>query len=96
MSTPWLVDMIWSTAARLGYGNIFVRQESSIDDDHLAFLHRHVASADIIDLANPAALGYWHTSEDTLDKISPHSLAVVGHVLMETVPELEKKFGGGR
>ena len=35
---------------------------------------------------------YWHTPEDTLDKVDPRSLAIVGHVLVETLPALEKKF----
>jgi hypothetical protein len=35
---------------------------------------------------------YWHNSKDTLDKIDPRTLAITGHVLVETVPELEKKF----
>jgi glutaminyl-peptide cyclotransferase len=88
-STPWLTDLIWSTAARLGYGSIFVREGTSIEDDHLPFLHRRIPAADIINFEIP----YWHTPEDTLDKISPKSLAVVGHVLIETLPALEQRFG---
>lgn len=87
-STPWLTRLVWSTAARLGYQNIFISPMTTIEDDHLPFLRRGVPSVDIIDLQIP----YWHTSEDTLDKISPRSLAVVGHVLIETVGELERKF----
>jgi hypothetical protein len=30
--------------------------------------------------------------QDTLDKLSPASLAVVGHVLIAVVPQLEQKF----
>ena len=37
-------------------------------------------------------LGYWHTPQDTLDKVSPRSLARVGHVLIAVVPQLEQKF----
>jgi hypothetical protein len=43
---------------------------------------------DVIDLEAP----YWHTGGDTLDKISPRSLAIVGHVLLESLTELEKKL----
>jgi hypothetical protein len=35
---------------------------------------------------------YWHTPQDTLEKVDSRSLAIVGHVLLETLPELEKKF----
>lgn len=87
-STPWLTDLIWSTARRLGYGNVFVNDSISVEDDHTPFLERHVSAADLIDFNYP----YWHTAADTLDKIDPRSLAVVGQVLLESLPELEKKF----
>jgi glutaminyl-peptide cyclotransferase len=91
-STGWLTDMIWSTAEKLGYGDTFVRSQMAVEDDHGPFLMRHVAAADIIDLDTPARLGYWHTPQDTLDKVSPRSLARVGHVLIAVLPQLEQKF----
>jgi glutaminyl-peptide cyclotransferase len=86
-STPWLTEIIWSTAVRLGYSRVFVNQNTTIEDDHLSFLKRNVPSVDIIDLEVP----YWHTTEDTLDKVDPRTLAITGHVLIESLPELEKK-----
>ena len=88
--------MVWSTAGRLGYGKTFVSAESTIDDDHLPFLARKAAAVDIIDLDTPAREGFWHTTADTLDKVSPVSLAIVGHVLIEVVPQLEQKFRSGK
>jgi len=88
-STKALVDLIWGTAKRLGYGEVFIDQTTPVDDDHLSFLQRHVPSADIIDLENSA--GYWHTPQDTLDKISAKSLGIVGHVILESVKELQSK-----
>ena len=88
-STKELVDLIWNTAKRLGYGEIFVDQTMPIDDDHLSFLSRGVPSVDIIDLVNSA--GYWHTPQDTLDKISAKNLGIVGHVILESVAELQKR-----
>jgi hypothetical protein len=87
-STSWLTDILWSTAARLGYGNVFVNDRAEIEDDHLSFLKRDVPSVDIIDLEVP----YWHTTQDTLDKVDPRTLAITGHVLIESVPELEKRI----
>jgi Zn-dependent M28 family amino/carboxypeptidase len=87
-STPWLTDILWSTAARLGYGQVFVNDREEIEDDHLSFLKRDIPSADIIDLDVP----YWHTTQDTLDKVDPRTLAITGHVLIESVPELEKRI----
>jgi hypothetical protein len=88
-STRWLTDMVWKTAARLGYHDIFVSDELAVDDDHLAFLNRGVAAVDIIDLND---YSYWHTLDDTLDKVSPHTLGIAGHVVLESVNELQKKF----
>lgn len=91
-STAWLTNLVWDTAARLGYKNIFVSRSSSVEDDHLPFVHRGVPSVDIIDLDDYINLGYWHTPEDTLDKVSPRSLAVVGHVILESVAQLQNRF----
>jgi len=87
-STPWLTDILWSTAAKLGYGRVFVNDSESIDDDHQPFLNRGVAATDIIDLD----VSYWHTPQDTLDKVDPRTLAITGHVLIASLPELERRF----
>jgi glutaminyl-peptide cyclotransferase len=89
-STPWLVDLIWAIAARLGYDNVFIKEDYLVGgDDHFSFIRRGIAACDIIDFDIQNT--YWHTPQDTLDKVDPRSLAIVGHVLLETVPELEKK-----
>src|SRR5216683_2951792 len=90
-STPWLTDLIWSTAARLGYSKVFINDSNAIQDDHISFLQRDVPSADIIDFEN-TVLEYWHTPRDSLDKIDARTLAITGHVLIESLPELEKKI----
>ncbi len=93
-STPWLVNLIWATAARLGYSDVFVNELYLVGgDDHYSFINRGVAGCDIIDFSVEDK--YWHTQEDTLDKVDPRSLAIVGHVLVETVPALEKEPPGG-
>jgi glutaminyl-peptide cyclotransferase len=90
-STKWLTDLVWRTAARLGYSDIFLASQSEVTDDHGPFLRRGVPAVDIIDLADYTNLGYWHTTQDTLDKISPRSLAIVGHVILQSVNELQKR-----
>jgi hypothetical protein len=87
-STRWLTDLVWSVARRLGYGGIFVSDTTEVKDDHGSFLKRGVAATDVIDLEVP----YWHTTADTLDKISARSLGFVGHVFLESVLELEQKY----
>jgi glutaminyl-peptide cyclotransferase len=88
-STPALVDLIWSISARLGYSEIFLNETTSPEDDHDSFLKRGVPSVDVIgDFLNN---GYWHTPQDTLDKISAKTLAITGHVFLESVKQLQSK-----
>ena len=91
-STRWLTDIVWKTAARLGYQDIFVTRETDIADDHQPFIARSMPAIDIIDYDGYQNPKYWHTPEDTLDKVSPRSLAIVGHVILESVAELQRKF----
>jgi len=88
-STPALVDLVWSTAAKLGYSAIFLNESTSAEDDHDSFLKRGVPAVDVIgDFVNN---GYWHTPQDALDKISAKTLAITGHVFLESVKQLQSK-----
>jgi glutaminyl-peptide cyclotransferase len=90
-STPWLTDFIWDTAAELGYKNNFVNEDYAVGgDDHFSFIRRGVAGCDLIDFSVRDT--YWHTPQDTLDKVDPQSLAIVGQVLARTLPRFERKF----
>lgn len=88
-STKWLTDMVWSVAHGLGYGNIFLNEETSAQDDHDSFLKRGVPAVDVI--SDFSRNGYWHTPQDTMDKISAKNLAIVGHVFLETLKRLQAK-----
>jgi Zn-dependent M28 family amino/carboxypeptidase len=91
-STKWLADMVWATAGKLGYANVFVSDRvEAISDDHFSFTKRNVPSVDIIDLDAANDVPYWHTTQDTLDKISPKTLAIVGHTILESVKGLQRK-----
>ena len=92
-STKALVDLVWGVAKKLGYGSIFVDESSAVEDDHQSFLKRHVPSVDVIDLDNGPGgdVYYWHTPQDSLDKISPKTLTIVGHVFLESVKQLQTK-----
>jgi len=88
-STPALVDLIWDTAAKLGYTTLFLNSGTSAEDDHDSFLKRGVPSVDVIgDFLNN---GYWHTPQDTLDKISAKTLGLTGHVFLESIKQLQAK-----
>jgi Zn-dependent M28 family amino/carboxypeptidase len=91
-STPTLTDLVWRVAAKLGYSSIFVNDETSgIQDDHDSFLRRNVPSVDVIDLDRINDVPYWHTPQDALDKISAKTLAIVGHVFLESVKQLQAR-----
>jgi glutaminyl-peptide cyclotransferase len=87
-STAWLSDLIWGVAARLGYQRFFVSEMQTVGgDDHFSFIKRGVAATDLVDM-----YPYWHTPQDTLDKLDPQNIGITGHVLLESLPALEKKF----
>jgi Zn-dependent M28 family amino/carboxypeptidase len=87
-STRWLVDLVWTAAARVGHRGVFSNEETSIDDDHIPFLRAGVPAVDIIDLDYPA----WHTAADTLDSVSARSLQVVGEVVLAALPDIEQRL----
>jgi glutaminyl-peptide cyclotransferase len=92
-STKWLVDLVWGVAHKLGYASTFLDESQAPQDDHDPFLKRNVRSVDVIDLEiDPGGnLYYWHTPQDTLDKVSSKSLAITGHVFLESVKQLQAK-----
>lgn len=87
-STPWLTEIIWAAARRLGHGGVFVDAVTAVEDDHLPFLAAGVPSVDLIDLDYP----YWHTPDDTLDKVDARSLQIVGDVLLAALPDIEARL----
>jgi glutaminyl-peptide cyclotransferase len=90
-STKWLVDLVWGTGAKLGYSEIFLNVPTDIGgDDHFSFTARNVPSVDIIDL-DSTDVPYWHTTQDTMDKISAKTLAITGYTILESVQALQKK-----
>jgi len=87
-STAWLQERIWKTAERLNLSPFFSQESFPIEDDHLPFLERAVPSVVLIDFRygpGGTSNAYWHTAQDTLDKLSPQSLDVVGRVVEATV-----------
>jgi Zn-dependent M28 family amino/carboxypeptidase len=88
-STPWLVDIVWNAAARLGHGNVFTRTIGAFEDDHVPFLNAGVPAVDLIDLNNYA--DYWHTAQDDLDHVSEKSLKIVGDVVIAALPDIETR-----
>ena len=86
-STAWLTDIIWQTARELGHGRVFVESRQEVEDDHIHFL---AAGIDAVDLIQLDGFPHWHTAADTLDKISPQSLQIVGEVVLASLPRIEQ------
>jgi Zn-dependent M28 family amino/carboxypeptidase len=86
-STDWLTNTIWSTAQQMGFRREFLNDEIAVADDHIPFLKAGVNAVDIIDFDYP----YWHTAGDTLDKTSGASLKIVGDVIYNCLPDIDKR-----
>ena len=79
---PEVVDRVWRTAADLGYGRVFIPGvKHSLTDDHVALQKAGIHAIDVVDFDYP----YWHTPEDTIDKVSAASLQIVGDVAVALV-----------
>jgi Zn-dependent M28 family amino/carboxypeptidase len=89
-STSWLVDILWNSAAELGYQKYFLPKSFEIGgDDHFPFLRAGIPAVDIIDFDYGFANMNWHTDRDTIDKCSPQSLKVVGETVLRALPRIE-------
>lgn len=87
-STPWLVDVIGEAAAQLGYQSHFFGSTTAMTDDHLPFSEKGVPVADLIDFDYGPNNSYWHTPQDTMDKLGAQSFTIVGDVILETIRTL--------
>ena len=90
-STPWLVTLVAQAAKTLGYQRYFFQTDMAVEDDHLPFVERGVPSIDIIDLDYGPNNTYHHTAQDTMDKVSAHSLMIDGEVFMESIRLIDQK-----
>jgi glutaminyl-peptide cyclotransferase len=89
-STPWLEDVVYEAATRLGYQSHFFARTMGVDDDHIPFVKQGVPSADFIDFNYGYHDVFWHTTQDTIDKLSPKSLEIAGNTMLETMRILDK------
>ena len=90
-STPWLSDLVYQAATDLGYQSHFYAVSAGIEDDHLPFLKIGVPAVDIIDLDYGYNNVYHHSVQDTIDKLSPQSLAITGDVVLQTIRLLDAR-----
>ncbi len=90
-STPWVEDFVYAAATHLGFQSHFYARTTEMVDDHRPFMDLGVPCADLIDFDYGYNNALWHTTEDTVDKLSPKSLEIVGMVTLQTVQLLDKK-----
>jgi Zn-dependent M28 family amino/carboxypeptidase len=90
-STPWLQDVVGRAAKRLGNDSYFYKTDTPMDDDHLPFKNVGIPVVDVIDFTYGFNNLFHHTTEDTMDKISPKSLQIIGDTVMETIRALNTK-----
>ncbi len=82
VGAPEVVELVWATAKELGYGGYFISSpRHTLIDDHLELQKAGIRAIDVVDFDYPA----WHTTEDTIDKVSPASLQIVGDVAMALI-----------
>ena len=90
-STPWLVDLVWAAAKRLGHTSTFQEVRGDVGgDDHMPFMQAGIPSIDIIDLDDYVQL--WHTKDDDLAHVSASSMEVVANVVLAALPDIEKRL----
>ena len=89
---PQVVQKVWNTAAKIGYGNTFQFQKTNlIVDDHLYInnlAQGRVPTIDIIEynpLTESHFYEHWHTHEDNLENIDRKTLKAVGQTVMHVV-----------
>jgi glutaminyl-peptide cyclotransferase len=89
-SAPWLNDILKAAAKNTGHSAYIFQYSEAEEDDHLPFAQRGVPVLDVIDAhygpsTDATPDGYHHTAQDTLDKISAHSLQISGDILLELI-----------
>jgi glutaminyl-peptide cyclotransferase len=79
---PEIVQLVWSTARKLGKQAVFVDSpKHTLTDDHVELQKVGIKAIDVVDFDYPS----WHTPEDTIDKVSAASLQEVGDLAMALV-----------
>lgn len=82
VGAPEVVELVWDTAKDLGYAGTFVASpKHTLIDDHLELQKVGIRAIDVVDFDYP----WWHTRDDTIDKVSAASLTIVGDVAVALV-----------
>lgn len=81
-AAPDVVALVWRVAGQIGYRNLFPESpRHTVIDDHIPLQQAGFLAINLIDFDYP----WWHTPEDTLDKVSGESLKAVAEVGMALI-----------
>ena len=87
-SPPAMVRDVFAAAEALKLRNYFSYLDRGLIDDHAPLNAIRIPTIDIIDFD----YAWWHTADDTLDKISAQSLKITGSVALYYLSELALKY----
>ncbi len=96
--TPGLMAAVLKAATAEQCRPVFALHAGEVLDDHQPFLDAGLPAVDLIDFeygSSPGRNDYWHTAEDTLDKLSADSLGLVGRVVIRLVNDLAAQTASG-
>lgn len=86
IAAPQVVDRVWTVAEGLGYSAYFDRRaRHSLMDDHVPLQRAGISAIDVVDFDYGEGNAYWHTPDDTIDKVSGESLKIVGDVAVAVI-----------
>jgi glutaminyl-peptide cyclotransferase len=86
-SPPAMARDVFAAAEALKLRKYFSYLDRDLIDDHAPLNGIGIPTIDIIDFDYP----WWHTADDTMDKISPQSLQIVGSVALYYLAEFGLK-----
>jgi hypothetical protein len=87
LGAPEVVNLVWEVARKAGHGDVFQpTPRHTLTDDHISLQAKGIRAIDVVDFDYP----YWHTKDDTVDKVSAQSLQAVGEVALALVADSER------
>lgn len=88
LGAPEVVDLVWTVAKEIGHGDVFVNNIGTgptLIDDHVELQKVGIRAIDVVDFEYGPGNSFWHTPDDTIDKVSARSLQIVGDVGMALI-----------
>lgn len=88
LGAPEVVELVWRVADDLGHGAVFVNSPGlgpTLTDDHVELQKVGIRAIDVVDFDYGPQNAWWHSPQDSLDKVSARSLQVVGDVGMALI-----------